>query len=95
MATQGAGSSNQRTGIVIGITANSGESVSLERDTSGAFGSAVVLYEQDGGLTDYYDPIALDGVTYYYRARVSQTGAVTSGYSGTVSAKPTYVNYLA
>jgi hypothetical protein len=93
MATGGAGGG--KTGIVVGITATAGQTVSLERDTSGGFGSAVVIVTQDGVLTDYFDPLPIDNTTYYYRARVSQDGYVTSSYSGTVSAKPTTVNYLA
>jgi hypothetical protein len=89
------GSGGGLTGIVLGLSANAGETFSIERDTSGAFGSAVVIAQPDGSQTDYLDPLPIDGVTYYYRAQVSKTGSVTSGYSATVSAKPTTVSYLA
>lgn len=85
--------SSSNTGIGLSLTFEPLETCSLERDTSGGFGSAVVIATLTGGTQDYHDPLPIDGVTYYYRARVSRTGYTTSSYSGSVSATPDVLRY--
>ena len=86
MATAGGGGG--ASGIQLTVTFNNGDSLALERDTSSGFGSAVTIATLTGGTQVYSDPLPVDGITYYYRAKVSRTGYVASAYSGTVSAKP-------
>lgn len=86
MSTGGGGGGSA--GIELEITFNSGETLTLQRDTSGGFGSATTIAVLTGGTQNYIDPLPLDGVTYYYRAKVSRTGYTDSSYSGSVSAKP-------
>lgn len=76
-------------GIELQVTCNSTETVTLQRDTSGAFGSPVTLLEgAPGGVQNYVDPLPIDGTTYYYRAKVSRGGFADSSWSSTLSAKP-------
>jgi hypothetical protein len=76
---------------VTGIPA--GATCSIERDTSGAFGSAVVIASVSEEV-QYTDILPNDGVTRYYRARVTLAGYVTSAYSSTISGAPVRLNGL-
>ena len=80
-------------GIGLSIAFGAAETCSLERDTSGGFGSAVVIATLLGGTQDYIDWLPMDGVTYYYRAAVSRAGFTTSSYSSSVSSTPGPVAY--
>ena len=86
MAESGGGGG--ASGIELYVSFNSTETCSLERDTSGGFGSAVVIATLTGGGQAYVDNLPLSGTTYYYRARVSRDGFTTSSYSSSVSATP-------
>lgn len=87
MAASGGGSSN--TGIELDVAFPvSTATVSLERDTSSGFGTAVTIATLTGGSQTYVDNLPLDGVTYYYRAKATSSGFTDSSYSSTVSAKP-------
>lgn len=86
---EGGGGSSGNYGIEVEVTFPvSTASVTLERDTSGAFGSPRTIAILTGGSQSYVDNRPNDGVTYYYRAKATASGFADSGYSGTVSAKP-------
>ena len=75
-------------GIEVEVAFNSEETATLERDTSGGFGSAAVIAILTGGTQNYLDPLPIDGTTYYYRAKVSRGGFADSSYSSSISAVP-------
>lgn len=87
MATEGAGGASS--GIQFTITwPERAATLVIERDTSGGFGTSVVIATLPPTTLSYTDPLPLDGVTYYYRAKHTQTGYTTSAWSSTVSDTP-------
>ena len=87
MATSGGGA--HPTGIRLTITfASALDTVSLERDTDVAFGTSAEIASLTGGTQSYEDPLPLNNTTYYYRAKSTRTGYVSSSYSAAVSGKP-------
>lgn len=77
------------------VVANSLDTAVLERDTSGAFGSAVEVARFSGaGTYDWEDNIAVNGVSYYYRVKAVRTGYVDSSYtaSSPTNGKPTVLS---
>lgn len=64
-----------------------GATYTIERDVSGAFGSPVTIETGTGNRT-ISDVLPADGITRYYRAKVSQAGYVDSAWSSTVSQAP-------
>lgn len=71
-----------------------GTTCTLQRDTNSGF-PAPVTAGTFGGDTLYEDVLPNDGVTRYYRARVSKTGYTDSAWSSTVSGTPVRLNGIA
>lgn len=72
-------------GIEVEVVFASGWTCEIERDTSGAFGSAVtVAVLTTGGTRRYTDSLPVTATDYYYRAKTTRDGYTDSSWSSTV-----------
>ncbi len=60
----------------------------IQRDTSGAFSSPTEIARYTSPRGSHIDYLAVDGVTYYYRARHEEAGQTDSAWSSSINDTP-------